>query len=86
MAEVRESLRTKEAYKNVVEDNKVHVEYTTMLEKRVRELESKASEEMAGLHARINELRLRTIQETRLLFGEVGEKDLCLVKAELVEE
>lgn len=42
MAEVREGLRVKESYKNLVEDNKVHVEYIGVLERRISDLESKA--------------------------------------------
>jgi len=61
MAEVREGLRVKDSYKNLCEDNKVHVEFIASLERRIHDLESKAQDDIGKLHYRINELRLRTI-------------------------
>ena len=64
MSEASELLRVREIYKQIVEDNKTHVQYIEVLEKRIRELETSAQSDIDRLSKRIQELRLRTIQET----------------------
>ena len=61
-----------------------------MLEKRIKELELQASSDIERLHKRINELRLRTIQENILIMSKDGKDNekvqLAVVKLELEEE
>lgn len=40
MDETRETLRLRESFKQVVEDNKTHVQFIEVLERRIRELEN----------------------------------------------
>lgn len=40
MDDAKELMRVRESFKQVVEDNKTHVQYIQVLEKRIRELET----------------------------------------------
>ena len=61
-----------------------------LLEKRVQELETRAKDDIQKLHKRINELRLRSIQETIMMVDSRSfdrEKvELGVVQLELQEE
>ena len=90
MDEAKEGLKIRESFKQIIEDNKTHVQFIQVLEKRIRELETSAKSDIDRLHKRITELRLRTIQETSLLFshdnGQHERLNLSLIKQELSEE
>ncbi len=45
-AEARDNLRSKEAFKSILEDNKLHIQQIASLEKRVQDLECKAKEDI----------------------------------------
>eukprot|EP00347_Sterkiella_histriomuscorum_P000039 403377416 len=89
MDEAKELLRVRESFKQVVEDNKTHVQFIQVLEKRIRDLESQAQSDIEKLHKRLNELRLRTIQETAMMMQCQSNHDitnLSIIKAELAQE
>lgn len=90
MEEAKEGLRIKESFKQVVEDNKTHVQYIQVMERRTRELETQAKSDIDRMHKRINELRLRTIQETAFTMSSSGydsqTMNLAVIRTELKEE
>ncbi|CDW86559.1 UNKNOWN [Stylonychia lemnae] len=89
MDEAKELIRVRDSFKQVVEDNKTHVQFIQVLEKRIKELETQAQSDIEKLHQRLNELRLRTIQETAIMLNNQSNNDVVniqIIKVELEQE